>query len=166
MPFGYDHKYVYSEIGFNLKMTDLQAAIGAAQMDKLPDFCQKRRQNFQKQHAIFSQFPDFFALPEATPKSDPAWFSFIVTLKPECPFTRDELVSFLNANRIETRNLFAGNMTKQPAFIGKQWRRVGDLQNTDYIMQNTFFIGTYPGLTDGMFEHIARTLKGFLEKYQ
>jgi CDP-6-deoxy-D-xylo-4-hexulose-3-dehydrase len=162
LPVGYDHKYVYSEIGYNLKMTDIQAAIGAAQMDKLPEFCEKRKAHFKKHYAIFSKYPQYFILPEATPDSEPAWFSFIVTLKENIPFTRDAFTKFLNARLIETRNLFAGNMTKQPAFVNKTWRIADHLTNTDIIMNNTFFLGTYPGLTEEMFVYLEKTVDEFV----
>ncbi len=162
LPFGYDHKYVYSEVGYNLKMTDLQAAIGVAQMDKLADFCDKRRANFKKHYAIFSKYPQYFSLPKATENADPAWFAFIVTVKPDAPFTRDKITSYFNRKLIETRNLFAGNMTKQPAFVGKNWRIADTLKVTDTIMNNTFFLGTYPGLTDEMFEYEATVLEEFI----
>ncbi len=165
LPYGYDHKYVYSEIGYNLKMTDIQAAIGSAQMDKLALFCEKRKENFQKHNSIFSKYPEYFSLPVATDKSDPAWFAFIVTLKKNIIFTREEITNYLNDNLIETRNLFAGNLTKQPAFINKNWRIAENLNNTDYIMNNTFFLGTYPGLTDAMFLHIKKTIDSFIENY-
>jgi CDP-4-dehydro-6-deoxyglucose reductase, E1 len=165
LPVGYDHKYVYSEIGYNLKMTDIQAAIGAAQMDKLPEFCEKRKQNFKNHYRIFSKYPQFFSLPEATKNADPAWFAFIVTLKEGCPFTRDNFTRYLNEKLIETRNLFAGNMSKQPAFVFRNWRIAGELNNTDYIMNNTFFLGTYPGLTSEMFDYIESTVDEYLTKY-
>lgn len=165
LPFGFDHKYVYSEIGYNLKMTDIQAAIGAAQMDKLPDFCTQRKANFKNWTKIFAKYSDYFILPEATENSDPAWFAFIVTLKENAPFTRDELTGWLNRKLIETRNLFAGNMTKQPGFVGKNWRIANHLKNTDYIMNRTFFLGTYPGLTKDMFEYAEAILDEFLEQY-
>ena len=163
LPFGYDHKYVYSEIGYNLKMTDLQAAIGVAQIDKLSGFCEKRKENYKKLYTIFSKYSTSFSLTQATQDSDPAWFSFIVTIKPDSKFTRDELTSFLNMKLIETRNLFAGNITKQPAFVGKNWRIAEHLNNTDYIMDNTFFMGTYPGLTSEMMAYIETTLDKFMD---
>lgn len=165
LPFGYDHKYVYSEIGFNLKMTDMQAAIGAAQMDKLEEFCSKRKDNFRKYEDILSKYSSYLILPEATPNSDPAWFSFIVTVVEDAPFKRDELTRYLNENKIETRNLFAGNITKQPAFVNKNFRIVDHLNNTDFIMNNTFFLGTYPGLTDEMLNYVAERITTFMEKY-
>jgi CDP-6-deoxy-D-xylo-4-hexulose-3-dehydrase len=162
LPLGFDHKYVYSEIGYNLKMTDIQAAIGAAQMDKLPAFCQKRKDNFREWYCIFSKYPEFFILPEATEDSDPAWFAFIVTLKEGAPFTRDELTRHLNENLIETRNLFAGNITKQPGYLRQNFRIASHLNNTDYIMNNTFFLGTYPGLTKVMTDYTEGVLCSFI----
>jgi len=163
LPFGFDHKYVYSEIGYNLKMTDIQAAIGAAQIEKLPEFCEKRKENFATWYNIFNKYPEYFILPKATENSDPAWFAFIVTVKEDAPFKRDELTSHFNAKLIETRNLFAGNMTKQPGFINKEWRITDNLTNTDYIMNNTFFLGTYPGLTKEMFDYAEGVLEEFLK---
>jgi len=165
LPLGYDHKYVYSEIGYNLKMTDMQAAIGSVQMDKLITFCEKRKANFDEWTRIFTKYPDYFFVPKATESSDPAWFSFIVTLKENTPFKRDEITSHLNAYLIETRNLFAGNITKQPGFINRQWRIADHLNNTDYIMNNTFFLGTYPGLTKEMFEYVEGVLDTYITNF-
>jgi CDP-4-dehydro-6-deoxyglucose reductase, E1 len=162
LPLGFDHKYVYSEIGYNLKMTDIQAAIGAAQMDKLPDFCKKRKENFREWYRIYSQYPDYFILPKPTEGADPAWFAFIITLKENTPFTREQLTGYLNDNLIETRNLFAGNITKQPGYMNHNFRIVDQLKNTDYIMNNTFFLGTYPGLTIEMFSYAEVILDQFL----
>lgn len=162
LPLGYDHKYVYSEIGFNLKMTDIQAAIGAAQMDKLPYFCEQRKKNFDRYIQIFKKYEEFFILPVATPKADPAWFSFIVTVKKDAPFKRDDITRFLNERLIETRNLFAGNMIKQPAFVNKNFRIADNLNNTDIIMDDTFFLGTYPGLTEEMFVYVEEVLAQFI----
>lgn len=165
LPAGFDHKYVYTEIGYNLKMTDIQAAIGVAQIDKLPEFCVKRKQNFNEWVRIFSKYPEFFIVPEATTGSDPAWFAFIVTLKEQIPFTRDNVTNHLNANLIETRNLFAGNITRQPAFINKTWKIADKLKNTDLIMNNTFFLGTYPGLTREMFSYSEKVLTEYLKQF-
>lgn len=165
LPFGYDHKYVYSEIGYNLKMTDIQAAIGSAQMDKLEIFGEKRKENFRKHYRIFSKYPQFFSLPKATEGADPSWFAFIVTVKESAPFKRDEITNYLNSKLIETRNLFAGNMTKQPAFVDKKWRIADNLDATDRIMNNTFFLGTYPGLTDEMFSYIEKTVDEFVTSF-
>lgn len=166
LPIGYDHKYVYSEIGYNLKMTDIQAAIGSAQMDKLPDFCKQRKENFKYWYNVFSKHKQFFILPEPTSGSNPAWFSFIVTLKEDAPFKRDELTHYLNENLIETRNLFAGNITKQPGFINKNWRLADHLTNTDLIMNNTFFLGTYPGLKKEMFIYSEKIIDQFITSRQ
>jgi CDP-6-deoxy-D-xylo-4-hexulose-3-dehydrase len=165
LPQRYDHKYVYSEIGYNLKMTDLQAAIGSAQIDKLPGFCEARKTNFKRLFSVFSGYDQWFILPEATKNADPAWFSFIVTVNSTAPFTREELVNHFNNNLIETRNLFAGNITRQPALQSAFFRVSGSLENTDYIMNNTFFLGTFPGLNEKMMQHIDAVLKDFLSKY-
>jgi len=164
LPFGFDHKYIYSEIGYNLKMTDIQAAIGAAQIDKLPEFCEKRKENFHEWKRIFTKYAEYFILPEVGEGSDPAWFAFIVTLKENAPFKRDEITGYLNSRLIETRNLFGGNLTKQPGFIGKNWRIADNLNNTDYIMNNTFFLGTYPGLTKEMFNYVEGVMNEFVNK--
>lgn len=163
LPYGYDHKYVYSEIGYNLKMTDMQAAIGAAQIDKLPLFCERRKENFKRYIEIFSKYEKYIQTPVATEKSDPAWFAFIVTVKPDAPFSRDELVKALNDALIETRYLFAGNMTRQPFFDGVNYRIADNLDKTDYIMNNTFFLGTYPGLSKEMLDHIEATVDEFMK---
>ena len=165
LPVGYDHKYVYSEVGYNLKMTEMQAAIGAAQMEKLTSFCEERKQNFKNHYKIFSRYPQFFILPEATENSEPAWFSFIISIKEDAPFKRDQFTKFLDENLIETRNLFAGNMIKQPAFIDKPFRIVQDLVNTDFIMNNTFFIGTYPGMDESRFEYIEMVVNKFVSDF-
>ena len=165
LPLGFDHKYVYSEIGYNLKMTDIQAAIGAAQIDKLPDFCNNRKINFKEWISIFSKYSNYFILPEATENSNPAWFAFIITLKSGTPFSRDDLTGYLNSKFIETRVLFAGNISKQPSFVNRKWRIADHLQNTDYIMNNSFFLGTYPGLTKKMFLYTKSVLEEFLSIY-
>lgn len=165
LPYGYDHKYVYSEIGYNLKMTEMQAAIGSAQMEKLEFFCDRRRENFKTWSEIFGKYHQYFIIPEASGSSDPAWFSFIVTLKPDCPFNRKEITSYLDENLIETRNLFAGNIIRQPSFLNKQYRVFGELINTDYIMNNTFFLGTYPGMIKEMFDYSEGVLDSFIKSY-
>jgi CDP-6-deoxy-D-xylo-4-hexulose-3-dehydrase len=146
-------------------MTDIQAAIGSAQMDKLEIFGEKRKENFRKHYRIFSKYPQFFSLPKATEGADPSWFAFIVTVKENAPFKRDEITNYLNSKLIETRNLFAGNMTKQPAFVDKKWRIADNLDVTDRIMNNTFFLGTYPGLTDEMFSYIEKTVDEFVTSF-
>jgi len=165
LPYGYDHKYVYSEIGYNLKMTEMQAAIGSAQMDKLSGFCEKRKINFKRWSQIFKKYPQYFITPQATEGSDPAWFSFIITIKENCPFIREELIRQLNDSLIETRNLFAGNITRQPAFLKRNFKISGELKNTDYIMKNTFFLGTYPGLIKEMFDYSEEVLDSFIKSF-
>ena len=135
-------------------------------MDKLPSFCESRKQNFKTLTAMFAPYSRFFILPEATEHADPAWFSFIVTVKESSPFSREELVNQFTANLIETRCLFAGNIIKQPAYRHVTYRVSGSLANTDYIMNNTFFLGTYPGLTPAMFGHIDTVLKEFILKFE
>jgi len=160
LPNGYDHKYVYSHIGYNLKMTEMQAAIGCAQMDKLDDFTKKRKSNFDKIYQGLKQFENYLILPEATPGSDPSWFVFLLTVKNNSKFSRDNITGFLEENLIETRNLFCGNILRQPAFMNIKHRVIGNLKNTDYIMNNTFFIGVYPGMTD---EKITYMIEKFQE---
>ena len=164
LPEGYDHKYVYSHLGYNLKMTDMQAAIGSAQIDKIDFFTERRKENFNKLYKKLEDLQDFIILPEATPNSEPSWFSFIITVKENLNFTRNELVNFLNNENIETRNLFAGNLIRHPAFINTPYRVVGDLSNTDLIMNNTFFIGCYPGINDEYIEFTSDKIHQFILK--
>jgi CDP-6-deoxy-D-xylo-4-hexulose-3-dehydrase len=162
LPPGYDHKYVYSHIGYNLKVTDMQAAIGVAQLKKLPAFIQKRKENFQALLQILKPYEDRLLLPQALPNSDPSWFALVITVKETAGFKRNELTQFLEANRIETRNLFSGNLLRHPAFENIQCRVVGDLKNTDKIMNQTFFIGVYPGITPPQLEWIQNTFQRFM----
>ena len=145
LPCGYDHKYTYSHIGYNLKATDMQAALGVSQIDKLPAFIEKRKHNFAYLKTALKELEPFLILPEATPHSDPSWFGFPVAVKEDSPFTRDQLVRHLNTARIGTRLLFAGNLLRQPAYAGIQHRVVGDLRNTDFVMQNVLWLGVFPG---------------------
>jgi CDP-4-dehydro-6-deoxyglucose reductase, E1 len=161
LPYGYDHKYVYSHIGYNLKLTDMQAAIGVAQLAKLPSFIAARKKNFQFLLEMLQPYEEFFILPKATPNSDPAWFSFVITVRPNAGFTRNNLTRFLETNRIETRNLFSGNLLRHPAFENIECRVVGDLTNTDLIMNNTFFIGLYPGIKRPQLEWIVSVFSRF-----
>jgi len=162
LPNGYDHKYVYSHIGYNLKVTDMQAAVGVAQLDKLAGFIARRKTNFQKIYAMLAPYQERLLLPLATPHSDPAWFGFVLTVRAQAGFTRNELTGFLEANRIETRALFAGNLLRQPAFMDIPHRSVGDLTNTDTIMQDTFFIGVYPGIEDSQLDYIDSVFRRFM----
>lgn len=164
LPYGYDHKYVYSHIGYNLKLTDLQAAIGLAQLKKLPKFIERRKHNFRLLKEGLIKYSEYFILPEATPGSDPSWFAFPITVKEDAPFSRNEIVNCLESNKIMTRMLFGGNLTRQPAYQGAQYRVVGDLKNSDIVLNNTFFIGVYPGITDEMIEYILHTFDNFIEE--
>lgn len=158
LPDGYDHKYTYSHIGYNLKATDMQAAVGVAQMKKLPGFIERRRSNFNFLKEGLSHLQDFFILPEATPNSDPSWFGFPIYVKPEAPFSRDEAVRRLDAHKIGTRLLFGGNLIRQPAYLGHKYRIVGDLRRADEVMRRVFWIGVYPGLTQPMLEYVCDVL--------
>ena len=154
LPRGYDHKYVYTHLGYNLKVTDMQAAIGVAQLDKLPDFIEKRKDNFSKILSGLKQFEDKISLPVATPKSDPCWFGFPISVRKESNIDRNELSGFLEEDNIETRTLFGGNLIRQPAFKDVKYRKIGNLENTDFVMENTFFIGVYPGIDDRQIEYV------------
>jgi CDP-6-deoxy-D-xylo-4-hexulose-3-dehydrase len=162
LPYGYDHKYVYSHIGYNLKITEMQAAIGTAQLGKLEEFIARRKFNFQRLHAMLEPYQDRLILPCATPKANPSWFGFVITVRQDAGFSRNDLTRFLEANRIETRNLFGGNLLLQPAFRDIKKRVVGNLTNTDIIMQRTFFIGVYPGIDDARLDYIGSTFERFL----
>ena len=148
LPCGYDHKYTYSHIGYNLKVTDMQAAVGVSQLKKLPEFIAARRRNFAYLHAGLQEFQEHLILPEATPNSEPSWFGFPIAVRPDAPFTRDQLVRHLDSKKIGTRLLFAGNLLKQPAYVNITHRKIGDLPNTDFVMNNVFWVGVYPALTD------------------
>jgi CDP-6-deoxy-D-xylo-4-hexulose-3-dehydrase len=161
LPYGYDHKYVYSHLGFNLKITDMQAAVGLAQLDHLDDFVAARRRNFSRLKEALTPLEDVFILPEATQGTEPSWFGFLLTVRETAPFTRDALVRHLNARRIATRLLFGGNLTRQPYMIGRPFRISGDLANSDRIMRQTFWIGVYPGLTDAAIDYMAGTIAEF-----
>lgn len=166
LPVGYDHKYVYSHFGYNLKVTDMQAAIGCAQLQKLDSIVERRRHNFARLRSAL-EGTDWLILPEAAPHANPSWFGFLISVQPDAPFTRNELVQYLENNKIQTRNLFAGNLLKHPAFDqmkaeGCGYRVVGDLTNTDFVMNNTFWVGVYPGMTDEMIDYMAATIKQFV----
>ncbi len=167
LPFGYDHKYVYSHFGYNLRVTDMQAAIGCAQIEKLPDFIKARKKNWKRLREGLKGLGDFFVLPEAAPGSDPSWFGFLLTVRENAGFSRDEIVSYLESNGIQTRTLFAGNLIKHPCFDeirgpGKGYRVVGDLKNTDLIMYRSFWVGVYPGMTPEMLTFIIGKIKAFV----
>ena len=163
LPYGYDHKYVYSEWGYNLKVSDMQAAVGLAQLDKMPEFVAARRKNYDYLREALRPIQDLLVLPDPTPKSDPSWFGFLITVRDAAAVTRDQLVSALEAAKVQTRMLFAGNVVRQPVFdamrvSGEGYRIVGELTNTDRIMNDAFWIGVYPGMTDEMLAHMAQVL--------
>ncbi len=165
LPYGYDHKYIHSEIGYNLKMTDLQAAIGVAQMDKLPGFIEKRKENFEYLREKFKKLNDYFILPQATENSEPAWFGFLLTIKNN-RLDRTKLLKYLAEQNIGVRLLFGGNITKQPYFINGEikFRQVSDLKNTDRIMNDTFWIGVYPGINKERMDYMVEKFDEFVRK--
>lgn len=164
LPFGYDHKYVYSNIGYNLKVTDMQAAVGLAQLEKLPMFIEKRKVNFDRINERLKKYEEYFVIPKATEKSVPSWFGYPLTVKENDKFTRNELTQHLEDNNIMTRLLFAGNITKQPAYLDIECRIIGDLENTDTIMNNTFFIGVYPEIDTPQVDYIEQVFADFFNK--
>lgn len=161
LPYGYDHKYVYSHLGYNLKITDMQAACGLAQLDKVSGFIKKRRENFDLLKERLSGLTDFLSLPVATPNSSPSWFGFPITLKDDCGVERVDLLRFLDENKIGSRLLFAGNLTKQPYFKNLEYRVAGELTNTDKTMNDTFWIGLYPALGKEHFDFVGEKLEEF-----
>jgi len=165
LPYGYDHKYTYSHIGYNLKLTDMQAAVGVAQLKKLPEFIAARRKNFNRLYQGLKKYEEFFILPQTTPKSEPSWFGFLLTVRPGAPFTRFEIVQHLESRRIATRQLFGGNLLAQPAYQNIEHRISGDLTNTEIVSTNTFWIGVYPGLTDEMIDFMIATVHEFMNSY-
>jgi CDP-6-deoxy-D-xylo-4-hexulose-3-dehydrase len=161
LPAGYDHKYTYTHLGYNLKTSDLQGALLAAQLKKLPGFISARRRNWAFLKTALAPWSEWLLLPEATPGSDPSWFGFLITVREGAPFTRGELVAWLESRKIATRMLFAGNMTRQPAFEGVPHRVVGPLTNTDRVMRDTFWIGVWPGLTPPMLAWMVASFEAF-----
>ena len=161
LPWGYDHKYVYSHLGYNLKITDMQAACGLAQLDRLDGFIEKRRANFTYLYNRLQSLSDFFLFPKSLPESNPSWFGFPITLKDNCNINRVDLLNFLDQNKIGTRLLFAGNLTKQPYFQSIEYKIIGELTNTDKTMNDTFWIGLYPALNEEHFEYVAEKLEEF-----
>ncbi|MDP3042488.1 MAG: lipopolysaccharide biosynthesis protein RfbH [Candidatus Omnitrophota bacterium] len=164
LPYGYDHKYIYSHIGYNLRVTDMQAAVGCAQLEKLPGFIKARKKNFAFFMKHFRKYDKYLILPEAAVGSGPSWFGFPILVKEGAPFTRNDIVNYLEANKIATRMLFGGNLTKQPAYKNAKYRIFGDLKNTDLVMNNLFWIGVYPGLNHLMLGYMKDTFKGFFSK--
>jgi CDP-6-deoxy-D-xylo-4-hexulose-3-dehydrase len=164
LPHGYDHKYIYSHIGYNLKATDMQAAVGVAQMKKLPGFIAARKRNFATLRVGMQGLEEFFVLPEATHNSDPSWFGFPLMVRPGAPFTRADVLAFLEERKIASRALFGGNLVRQPAYHEVKHRVVGELTNSDLVMYHFFWIGVYPGLTSAMLDYVLETFRLMPEK--
>lgn len=164
LPDGYDHKYTYSHIGFNLKVTDMQAAIGLGQLAKADNFIARRRENHANLKLRFKEFEEYFILPEATENSNPSWFGFMLTVRDGKNINRNKLVEYLENNKIGSRLFFGGNILRQPAYAGLNYRKIDDLPNTDIIMNNSFWLGVWPGLNETHYDYIAENIKKFIQK--
>jgi CDP-4-dehydro-6-deoxyglucose reductase, E1 len=163
LPCGYDHKYTYSHIGYNVKATDMQAALGASQLTKLPNFIARRKENFTYLRQKLQPLEEVLVLPEATRGADPSWFGFPIGVQQDAPFRREDLTRALETVKIGTRLLFGGNLIRQPAYLNAEYRIIGDLRNSDFVMSSVFWVGVYPGLTQPMLEFVAQTLTEFVE---
>ena len=161
----YDHKYMFTHIGFNIKPVEIQAAMGRVQLQKVPRFIKKRKQNFKSHSEFFKRYEKYFILPEATPQSDPSWLSFPLTIRKDAPFDRLSLVRYLEDHKVQTRPLFAGNILNQPAFKNIDCRVVGKLPNSEHIHRNTFFIGVYPGIEKQQRDYIYSMVDIFIKKH-
>jgi CDP-6-deoxy-D-xylo-4-hexulose-3-dehydrase len=159
----YDHRYFFTEIGYNLKLTDPQAAVGVAQIEKLPEFVASRKRNFAMLYEGLQSLEEFFILPTWSPKADPSWFAFPITVKPDAPFTRDQIQRHLENRRIETRLLFAGNILKQPGYRHIRNRVIGDLPVANLVMQSSFFVGVYPGLSQAQLGYVLEVFYDFVK---
>ena len=168
LPQGYDHKYIYSQIGYNLKTTDFQAAIGVAQLKKLPGFIKKRQENYKILYEFFRRYKKYFTLMKEDKNEEVSYFGFPLIVKPSAPFTRNELTEYLEKNKIGTRNIFSGNLLRHPAYINrkKSFKIVGDHKNADLIMSNAFWLGVYPGITDEMINYVKKTVGQFLSQFE
>jgi CDP-4-dehydro-6-deoxyglucose reductase, E1 len=164
LPFGYDHKYIYSHIGYNLKITDMQAAIGVAQIEKLTGFIKARQKNFSIFYNHFKKYENFFILPQWLPDTEPSWFGFPLLIKENAPFSRRDIVGHLEKNKIATRMLFGGNLTRQPAYENAKYRVFENPRNTDLVMNNLFWLGVYPGITKEKIKYIFEIVDNFFEK--
>jgi CDP-6-deoxy-D-xylo-4-hexulose-3-dehydrase len=164
LPCGYDHKYTYSHVGYNLKLTDMQAAVGVAQLGKLQGFIEARRRNFQFLYEGLRELQDYFILPRATPLSQPSWFGFPLAIRPDAPFSRDDLSRYLEERKIATRLLFGGNLLRQPAYQGVRHRKVGDLANSDFVLNHALWLGVWPGLTETMLSYVIETVQEMVRK--
>ena len=161
LPYGYDHKHVFSHIGYNLKITDMQAAVGVAQLKKLPRFIEVRRSNFKLLHEGLCDLQHLFVLPEPTPRSEPSWFGFPLSVRSEAPFTRNQVTRYLEEHMIATRLLFGGNLIRQPAYRDVRYRKTSSLKTADFVMKQAFWIGLYPGLSPNMLEYVVECLHRF-----
>jgi len=164
LPEGYDHKYVYNNIGYNLKPLDIQCAMGIEQLKKLPRFTEARKRNFKVLYDCFKKYEDKFILPRALPKADPSWFAIPITVRKDAGFTKKDFVTYLEGKKIETRMLFAGNILKQPGYKNVDYRVVGDLKNTDQVLERTFFLGVFPGMTDEKLEYMTQSIDSFFKR--
>ena len=164
LPYGYDHKYIYSHVGYNLKITDMQAAVGVEQLKKIPYFIDERKKNWKILYEGVRKYADYFILPKATDNSEPSWFGFLLTVKEGMPFSKNDIVNYLEKHKVATRSLFAGNILKHPAYQGIKHRTSGMLENTDYIMENTFWIGVYPGLDEEKINYILNVFDSFMKQ--
>jgi len=162
LPYGYDHKYVYSHIGYNLKITDLQAAVGCAQLEKLSNFIKVRKRNFGFLYSLFERYSDYFILPQSERYSEPSWFGFPIAIRTTAPFTRNQVIKYLESKKIATRLLFGGNLVRQPAYRNVSHRVAGTLENSDFVMNQVFWLGVYPGLTAAMLDYVIETLHDLL----
>lgn len=163
LPVGYDHKYTYSHFGYNLKVTDLQAAVGVEQLKKFPSFIERRKHNWARLHAALENVQDKIILPEAAENSDPSWFGFLISVRPETGLNRNDVTKYIESKNVQTRLLFSGNIIKQPCFNEIRgtdaYRVVGNLENSDFVVNNTFWVGVYPGMTDAMIDYMAQVIK-------
>lgn len=164
LPLGYDHKFIYSHMGYNLKITDMQAACGVAQLDKLDNFIQVRKKNFKYLFEKLKKFEEYFILPQSTQNSSPSWFGFPLTIRPETKIERSNLLKFLEKKKIGSRLLFGGNLTKQPYMLNKKFIIPKKLENTNIIMNNSFWLGVYPGLNEKHLDYVAECINSFLKK--
>ena len=165
LPAGYDHKYIYSHVGYNLKLTDMQAAVGVAQLRKLPAFVEKRKQTFDRLYRELQSLEEFFILPSWLEKAEPSWFGFPLTIRESAPFDRRATIAHLTDRGIGTRALFGGNLTRQPAYMGLPYRVAGPLANSDAAMERSFWLGVYPGIDQAMAAHLIDSLKHFCSRF-
>ena len=166
LPAGYDHKYTYSNLGYNLKITDMQAAVGVAQLDRLDGFIASRRENFEYLKDALKPLEEFFVFPEATPHSNPSWFGFVLTVRSNAPFSRDDLIRHLDSKKIATRLLFGGNLIHQPYMLRQNYRVSGSLKSADIVTSSTFWLGVYPGLTRQHLEYMIETIQSFCGRFK